>query len=43
LLASCISYRGAIGFDQPLVWLVAPGGHGEYALLAVPPVDRVCR
>lgn len=43
LLASCISYHGAIGFDQPLVWLTTPAGHSEYSLLAAPVVDCVRR
>lgn len=29
---SRVEYRGAIGFEQPLAWLVASGTHDEYAI-----------
>jgi PilZ domain-containing protein len=38
--ASRVSYEGAIGFDQPLGWLVATANHHEYPVLAALAVDR---
>jgi hypothetical protein len=40
VLPSRVSYRGAIGFEQPLGWI---GGAvpGEYAVLGGPTADRV--
>ena len=42
VLASRVSYRGAIGFEQPLAWL-SPSADGEYPVLTSPAVDRVRR
>ena len=39
VLASGVSYRGAIGFEQPLVWLAASANR-EYPVLTAPAVDR---
>jgi hypothetical protein len=40
VLASRVSYHGAIGFEQPLAWF-APSTTREYPVLAAPTVDRV--
>lgn len=42
VLASVVAYRGAIGFEQPLVWLAASAS-GEYPVLVAPAGDRVRR
>jgi hypothetical protein len=42
VLPSRVSYRGAIGFDQPLAWLPAVANR-EYPVLTAPAVDRVRR
>lgn len=34
--ASSVSYRGAIGFDKPLAWIVASFHPGEYSVLGAP-------
>ena len=33
---SCVSYRGAIGFEQPLAWLAAHAIHDEHAVHGAP-------
>ena len=38
--ASHVSYRGAVGFDQPLAWLVVNGDRDEYVVLGAPAGDR---
>jgi len=42
VLASRVSYHGAIGFEQPLAWL-ATATPREYPILAAPADDRVRR
>ena len=42
VLASRLSYHGAIGFEQPLVWL-APSANHEYPVLTAQAADRVRR
>jgi hypothetical protein len=38
---SRVWYRGAIGFEQPLAWLVAQAAHDEYAIHGVPTAGRM--
>jgi len=38
---SRVSYRGAIGFEQPLAWLGAPANQDEYAVHGEPAGGRV--
>jgi PilZ domain len=42
VLPSRLSYYGAIGFEQPLVWLASPANR-EYPVLTAPAIDRVRR
>ena len=37
---SAVSYRGAIGFEQPLAWIVAGVSRGEYSVLKPASVDH---
>jgi hypothetical protein len=39
--ASRVSYRGAVGFDQPLAWIVVRGDRDEYPILGAAAGDRV--
>jgi PilZ domain len=43
VLASRVSYQGAIGFEQPLGWLITPANQPEYSVPIVPAVDGVRR
>ena len=38
--ASWVSYRGAIGFEQPLAWVVVSLAGSEYSVLGSPSVER---
>jgi hypothetical protein len=38
---SSVSYRGAIGFEKPLAWVVASLNPNEYSVLAAPTSERV--
>ena len=39
--ASSVSYRGAIGFEQPLAWIVASLNRGEDSVLGTSTGERV--
>lgn len=39
--SSRVSYRGAIGFEQPLAWVVAHASHDEYSVHGAPAGGRV--
>jgi hypothetical protein len=43
VLASRVSYQGAIGFEQPLGWLITPASQHEYSVPGVAAADGVRR
>ena len=43
VLSSRVSYHGAVGFEQPLAWLVARANPDEYSVLATSHIERAAR